>query len=323
MGRTVIIAALGRSGSNWLLKSLDLSFSTFCRYDWRLAYDPSEWERISLDTNFAPDCTSNSHKQLLSTLEFLSEQQGKGDKPPRVNKEYYKIPWLYNYLFSLRRRRVLLRLFHPFSTLPESKTWSTKTHLIDSQALQKSTKVFKWIPSIPLLKEIASINHDIKVVHLIRNPAGYIQSWKTRYAAFQDSEEHLAINRAFIASMANAKLEWREYLLEQGPTMSLVESELWKYRYVNESVMQLFKDSSLYRVITYEQLVTQPIDTLMNLYEFSGLEWSKETENKVLNDAKDPSEVVDSWKSKLTDEEIRHVDSVLESSPLLKMWKNP
>ncbi len=327
---SVLLLATGRSGSNFLIKVFDLSPSTFCRYDWPLAYSSprsphltpclKEAERASFSwDNLNEELDPSEISSLFPrACDWLSQYSGVGDKPSLVDKDFYhtftKRLNLHRLIFSKRGRGVLrlLRLGDANNTnhIP------TNTCLYQKQALTDAIKVYKWLPNQSCLNWLNVNNSSLPLIHLFRHPGGYLNSWEQRFASGEEHKTHLERNQFCLSQIAKKNPSWAQPFVGRIETTSLVESELWMYRYQHETIYQSLKKHPLYLPVSYEKICADPLTEIRNLYKHVKLDWSPAIEQHVRKLTHNSLSKTETWKKKLTGSSIELIHKVFENSQL-------
>jgi hypothetical protein len=132
---------------------------------------------------------------------------------------------------------------------------------------------------------------DIKVIYLVRNPCGAINSWLSSPKEFPQG--------------ADPKQEWRT-----GKCRKIGKGEYWGFedwKLLADQYLSLEKEyPNNVKVVSYENLVDQSLEITNDMFEFAGLSFSEET-NKFL------------FLSQTTHSE--HTRAVFKSKEVKDKWK--
>jgi hypothetical protein len=160
------------------------------------------------------------------------------------------------------------------------------------------------------------------VLHIVRHPGGFLNSWRNRYLAQHERETVLHENRERLRQIAEADPAWGRRFCDIR-TMSLDESELWFWRYAAEAIHEAGAESSHYRLINYERMTVDPIGTARDVFEFCGLPWESDTEHRVAGTAAESKSIAKAWRDRLSAEDVALIERILDDSPLNSWWDAP
>lgn len=165
---------------------------------------------------------------------------------------------------------------------------------------------------MPMLLELFE---DIKVIYIVRNPCGAINSWLSSPKEFP--------------SNASPKKEW-----QTGKCRKIGEGEYWGFddwKLLTTQYMSYEKKySNNVKVISYENLVERSSDITKNMFDFVGLKLSEQTKKFLFLSQTTHSnhsravfkgkEVKDKWKSNLDPEIIEAIRHELLGAKLEKYF---
>lgn len=173
----------------------------------------------------------------------------------------------------------------------------------------KDTRNHQLIPSL------LGLFDELKIIHIVRNPCGAIHSW-------------LSAPREFPAD-ADPMTEWRTgQCRKQGEA----EGEYWGFddwKLVTTNYTRLEKQyPDKVKMISYEDLVDDPMTVTKSMFDFIGLDFTEETRNFLVASQATHSDheyavfkskkVKDKWKQQLNSEIINEIRKDLEGSDLEK-----
>jgi hypothetical protein len=167
-----------------------------------------------------------------------------------------------------------------------------------------------------------------RILHIVRHPCGRLNSWLNRFLAGRDSERVLAFRKERLRKIGEGEPAWKEKFGSIGK-MGLVETEVWFWRYVNESVHAVAKNSRAYLPVVYEKLAEDPLSNARKAFEFCGLPWDAHVEAFVDERRSEAvgkkisgtsASIARSWKTTLPMEYIRTVESIVQDSPIMRWW---
>ncbi|MEM8770975.1 MAG: sulfotransferase [Pseudomonadota bacterium] len=318
MRNYVVIVGHGRSGSNRLLDTLDCHEATFCRNE------PNELQgavMAALEDGFFEDRLSPDFQRhwRASIARAAARCSGK-DRFDACRKVYHAFPYsdrVGAYIFKRRRLRLALGLVVRDMKKEE---WETAAFHIDQAALRRATPVFKILLNPGWLTRTHEDDENQRVIHNIRNPVAFLKSWRNRYVTptgpekvYRDNLETLDLVLA-----AFGRPRWSVPAFSEE---ALFETELWRWRYVNEALYSALNGSPRYMVTRYEDYDDDPKAIARAVYAFAGLQFEQkhaerisEMENTLFGDAPRPAEI------KIDMEPI--LERVLADSPLLDLMSS-
>lgn len=143
--------------------------------------------------------------------------------------------------------------------VPQFKKSKITTHL-----------VYKEVRYHHILKNLLENTSDVKVIALIRNPLSTIHSW-------------LHAPKEFRADLGwSVEKEWYEAPSKnQGKPEEFNGFVKWmEAAYLFQDLSEKYPDS--FKIVVYEELLSNTESTVRNLFEFAGLNWNTQT-NEFLN----------------------------------------
>ena len=266
----VVIAGSGRSGTNRIMDAFDLHERTICRSEPEemVGGDFAVLPRAMLPEDLGPEFESC----WRDVVHRARRRQSDRDRIDHIRKTYYQSRFsalVIQSILSRRRARRALGLIAPSFRTQE---WPRPMSVTDAGELETALLVLKTRPPEWILRTHA-VDRDQKVIHKIRNPLGYLNSWYNRYvikkpgqaqAVFRESMQNVPYILKFFGEDKDRIGSFSE--------RALIESELWIWRFLNEKIFSTLRNSSRYRLIRYEEFEKQPVDSMKNLVEFCGLE---------------------------------------------------
>jgi hypothetical protein len=200
----IFVVGHGRSGTKWIMQLLDACPRTFCRNE--------------------PDEIADSHLKAfwpyrggwLSNLSLFEEEwdkailatascMGHRDLKIKNSKEYlYEIPRRLGMIRLLRgpRYRKLMQKVMPSH---RSGEWPIPRWLGNASKLKLAVPVIKTVQTPGWAAFVLQFRPEIPVVHIVRPPGGYINSWLNRYVSTTDPAEVADLNRRRLYDISNAE----------------------------------------------------------------------------------------------------------------------
>jgi hypothetical protein len=167
-----------------------------------------------------------------------------------------------------------------------------------------------------------------RILHIVRHPCGRLNSWLSRYVAGRNVDEILAVRKDRLRKIGEADTDWQAKFGDV-EAMSLVECEVWFWRYFNESVYAAGHDHTGYLRLVYEDLVEAPIAHARQAYAFCGLSWDTHVE-AIISRGLDssirgklshtPASIARAWKTGLLPKHIQTVEAIVHDSPIMAWW---
>ena len=313
----ILIVGQGRSGTNWLLDLLDLSVMTHCRNEPNkletslFSQLPSPLVRQSLD-----DVFGQKWNQAIASAAL--KMSGR-DRIGNTGKSHlYELVRQFggSYVLSKKKWRLLVSLVMP--SLRQTD-WLVPWWFANLHALEEASTVLK-LNQIPAWAEWVLRNHSaILVIHIVRHPAGFLNSWRKRYLAKHDSVKVRRSNEERLTKIADSDKRWAK-LFGNVRAMTLDELELWYWRYASETIDIAGDGQANYLRIIYEDLVSDTLKISKQLYEKCDLPWTLAIETGVFKSASSSNLIATAWRKNLLPEQISVVKKVMAGSFMSKWW---
>lgn len=254
-----LVIGHGRSGTNLALDLIDTHEKTVCRSELNRAADGSFSALPS--TPLAAPLGEDFDACWAQALGPAPWRRWDRDRGQNGFKSYYRGPvsrWLAEHVLPRPRLRRAMGL--------RRTEWSVRW-------LHRSQT-----PVLPVFKLLLQPNWVVQrhadetgqhVVHVVRAPAGFVQSWRNRWVGTSPETvyaENLLTLPPVLAHFG------RERVTEPGfSEAALVESELWRWRYMNEVPLVALRGSPRYRTVGYGALTADPAGQAAALCRFLGL----------------------------------------------------
>jgi len=323
-----IITGNGRSGTNWLETILDASPLTHCRSE-PYGIPSSPFNRLPQLWKIG-GAELEIGRQWDDIVAWSIRRIGRGDHAFK-NPKRYVYPLAQNIgiavLMAHSKSRRVIGLLQPSLRRDE---WPMPWWIGNQRRMEQAYAIFKINLDQRIVGWLLANQPLARILHIVRHPCGRLNSWLSRYVAGRNSEQILADRRKRLRKIGEAELAWKEKF-GSIDKMSLVESEVWFWRYVNESVHAIGKNYPGYLRVVYEELVHDPLTNAKRAYEFCGLPWDRQVETIVSRDVDAsiwgklpdaPASIARSWRSKLLPEHIRTVERIVRDSPIMAWWPN-
>ena len=161
---------------------------------------------------------------------------------------------------------------------------------------------------------------EARVVNVVRHPAAFLHSHIGRWLAKADPEENARLNRARLHNIAGVDPHWSAHFGEIDD-MSAVESELWYWRYVYETIHAAGRDNPRYLLVRDEDIVADPLGTAKRLYQFTGLDWCAAAQTYLERMAAHWQGHTAPWRQLIEHEHIELVERILAGSEIQTWWE--
>lgn len=266
-GSCLIIAGNGRSGSNRLLDFLDKSTLTICRNE------PNKivgGEFFDIGHEYlAQGFKHDQLDQLLLALHRATIRRSSRDRLDFKNKTYINRSG--KVLLPLMEKQKIRQLLMGLSIIQDQNEWTLHHSFMKPEIFPQSLLVLKLIACPVWAKALIKKSPHIRILHNIRNPIEYLNSWYNRFILNGVGYKSFKQNFSDMPKIF-------EYFGKPIPTgldsvtvENLVEVELWRWRYVNEFIYNHAGCSDRYLMVTYADIEHDPKVVLKKVYDFANL----------------------------------------------------
>lgn len=157
------------------------------------------------------------------------------------------------------------------------------------------------------------------MLHIVRHPGGFLNSWRNRYLARRDPEAVSNANRARLKIVTEADPS-SAALFGDIDQMCVEESELWYWRYATETIHAAGAALPAYKLIIYEKLAADPVGVARRVYEICGLPWHAAIQETIRKSSSDSTRIADAWRSNMRGESCELLDRIMEQSRMRQWW---
>lgn len=324
----VLIVGAGRSGTNWLMRLLDASTTTFCRSE-PLDIPSSPIHALPDRQAMAAGADAAMARAWDEFLEWTVTHSGVRDLRPGAPKEYYRT-WaqrLHLIDFWTRRPARLARRY-----LPRYRREEWPVAFVHAERFATSTAVIK-VNGLPEwhCKWILEHRPEVRVIHIVRHPGGALHSAENRFFSRLGPDELAAEQALYAGHIEHAAAEYPDWAaLDVEPSgLSPVEALAWSWRYQNEMIEAAGRGRPNYSLVVYEHLAADPLATARRLYHFCDLALDAATMDRIeatlgSNNWRDlagsPERVANRWKTEARPELQALAETVLADSDLAAHW---
>lgn len=311
----VVITGHGRSGSNRLLDAFDCHPRTFCRNE---ANSIAGTALNALTPGFFPSDDPAVVEKWRAAVDQSFRILSVRDRIGKREKTY--VPSVLRRRFgrevlSRRTGRKALSLINPQLG---ALFWPATFCYADKARLEAAYPILKLHLCSGMLLDVAPHEPAMRIVLNVRSAKSFIRSWRHRYVQGKDPEFVFGQNLHSLDRILE-RFGRNDPAIRAYSDENLIKSELWRWRYVNETLYAGMRASPQFMAVTYEQFDADPAATAAALYAFAGLEMSDETAREVgaLQNSLFRDKVADHPTDSLIDDAV---DEVLEGSILLGLW---
>ena len=269
----VIISGKGRSGSNRLLDILDASPLTTCRNEVN-EIEGSNFFGINGEL-FGADLEWDQLEKLQSAIANASKRRSVRDRFDQVDKAFLNT-FGKRMLVPMSKTKAR-KAFHRVGVMQDPNEWRFPDLGLKS-ALMPQTRLVLKLNSCPGWT-VALVKQDPEclVIHNIRHPAQYLQSWYNRFihrrtgtASFEENFKDVPkilgyFNRSYAED------------LRQPTPENLIEVELWRWRFVNEKLRTLSVKPDQYLLVRYDDVQNDVLSTAERIFGFSRVPLDEKT----------------------------------------------
>lgn len=298
----VLVVGHGRSGTNMVLDLFDCHPNTFCRNE------PNELVgsafRALGDPMFQNPVPDDFLARWQAALAHTVKCNGDRDRFG-TDKIYFRSEIRAKIGQKIQSRRRVRNLFLGKRAGQAPEEWLCPRFHYDPAAQARALPVLKILLAPAWISLTHAQDPNQYVVHVLRDPQDFIQSWWGRYVTGIGGgpEQVFADNQPSLARiLAHFK---RPDEMPQSYSMSnLIVSELWRWRYMNEVVMDQLSGSERYIRVLYDAVMSDQAAWAERLYDFAGLEMTPASQTAIgglqntlfrarKSDALDPALVTD------------------------------
>ena len=313
----VLIIGHGRSGTNWLQDILDCSTVTHCRTE------PNEHEGNPL-MDVPGAWVAGEGAAALETgwdraVAWTASRVGDRDHlvlgPKAHLRTLSKSLGLYRMLAGARYRKVLSTFVPRLRRLE----WVMPWWIFDAKKLEDALLVMKLNQAPGWAVWVLNHRPNTAVLQIVRHPGGMLNSWKNRYVAGRDPDAVRQANQRRLEMISKADAEWAERFGDIRST-SVEEGELWFWRYASEVVHRVGVEKPAYMLVKYEDLADDVVHIAERIYQHLGLVWTPYAEAHIRAQAAESRKISMAWRSKLADEDLAAIETVLDGSVMEHWW---
>jgi hypothetical protein len=314
-----MVTGHGRSGTNWLLGLLDCSAQTHCRNDPYL--DPAS-PLARLPGRFVVGTAADElAADWDDAIAWTAAHFGAGDQPiPTVKHHLHGLSCRLGLPQMVQRAR-LRRWAAVFSPSLRRMEWPVPWWLGSAAKLKEAVPVLRTSQVPGWVCWALAHRPAVRVLHIVRHPGGFLNSWRNRFLRGRDPAEVHAANLTRLGEVAATNPHWARRFGDL-QHLSLEASELWYWRYATEALHAAGADRDTYRRVIYEELAAEPVAGARGLYEFCGLPWTAHTERLIRKRSTGSRGIAEAWRERLDADARALVEEILNGSPMAEWWND-
>lgn len=321
--QVILLFGMPRSGTTWIGKIFDSHPDTL------YMHEPDSWEKLDmlpLFTEEDSDLDNCSYVQeFISLLPNMRKAQVTS-KLPVFRKSYQSVLHFQLYRLSIYVSSIAHKLGFSKSVDPLARV----------SAIQRERPIIVWksIESLGRMPYVANCINGKSMVHIVRNPAGYIASVLNgeRKNTFQSSTPSSEDFHIFEMLLSTARGKSLGYSMSELKQLDPVERLAIRWRLYNEIVYEQCCTDPNYQMLVYEDICRDPESVTKRLFQHCGLTWNNQSTDFVLESTsqnkdayysvyKSPLEAAYKWKKSLDDSEIRKIVNILSGSTALSWYE--
>ncbi len=271
MTRFVLISGNGRSGSNRLLDILDRSSETACRNEMNGVVN-GHFDNIG-GMLFAEDMTPERIAKLEHAVAQAGMRRSDRDRPPKARKTYFRPHLISDAMHWATSKDRLRFALARTPILAAHNEWDLPGWYTDRTKLRSALSVLKLNAGPAWTLHLHNTDPEGRIIHNIRHPRDYLNSWYNRFAKDQDHayfETYWSDVPRFFEHFGKGDPDY----LHDFSKESVMEIELWRWRYTNETLHEGLKGSERAMTITYADIDDDPGAAAQQVYAFAGLPYN-------------------------------------------------
>ena len=219
---------------------------------------------------FPDDLGADFNDRLADAVRLASVSRGGRDHFSDEPKAYLRSGSLAHLVSSIEKGTRKRKIFAPLKPDFRRGEWSIPKLCLTSDADQIMLPVLKVLLVAGWWVKSHEAHPGQKLIHAVRAPETFLKSWLNRYVSTQEPE---AVFRANLPSARKIAAHFgAEPLMGEEMTEArLIESELWRWRYINEAMYAELQGSDRYTTVTYDEFSADPVGQTQRLLSFAGL----------------------------------------------------
>jgi len=318
----VLLFGMPRSGTTWIGKIFDSHDKTLYRHE------PDTWNKIKQIPLLEKADQFSKHSEFIQDYveQFVQSRR------PEVNG---KLPF-FSKAYSSPIRQTLFRGSVVLSAAVSRVNSDIRLPVIRPINMNQDNDFIVVWKSIQLLGRMGVIVNSLpncKGIQILRHPCGYIASVlsgesKKKFSSSTAASEDYPIYEMLLRTEQASSYDLS---MEKLKEMSPEERLAWRWVLFNEKALDETCNNQNVRILRYEDMCINPIETAKSYFDFCGLEWCEQTagflgasttkdSDSYYSVYKSPEKAANKWRSALPVEAISRIQRVIESSSIGKHY---
>lgn len=317
-GYTLLVGA-GKSGTKRVMRILNASERTYCRCEPNAI--PGSPYGVLPDRETLPVDDGAMERSWDELMRWTATSMGERDPMPWPRKRYERPASRVLPLFGLLRRRRLRRALGAAAPAWAGPQWPTPSLLARREDLLAAPLVIKTGPAPAWADWVLRRRSAARVLHVVRHPAGFLNSYRARWLAVSDVQAVAVANRRRLERIGEQSRDWRRVF---GPTqaMSAEEAELWYWRYSVEMTHRAGEGSDRYLLVRDEDVAADASTAAGRILGFCSLPRDGGVDAYLRGMAAHWRSHLRPWQELVDAPGATLVERVLEGSELRGWWKD-
>ncbi|MET0116110.1 MAG: sulfotransferase domain-containing protein [Sedimenticola sp.] len=319
---TILLFGMPRSGTTWIGKIFDSHETTLYRHE------PDTRKKINKISLMESVDKGESYCDYLNQYidEFIT------DRNASVNGKLPLFPKKFSSTIQFRSFYYSILLSGAFSKLIKGMKFPV---LHQANLHKRSEYVLVW-KSIQLLGRMGIIVNCIdncKAIHILRHPCGNIASVLSgeRQKKFVSSTPASEDWELFEILVGTQQAERYGLSLDKLKSMEPEERLAWRWVLFNEKAKDDTTHNPNVRILRYEDMCRDPLQTAQDYFSFCGLGWSEQTASflgastsktsqSYYSVYKNPEVAANKWREQLNPEQIKLIEGVVKKTSIGKYY---
>ena len=319
MHRVIFIFGVGRSGTTWLGKIFDSHPDVIYRH---------EPDGVCADNNIPMICQDEDIETYIPSARIYLDRLKRSRHPqtvghPPMFRKSFETGLAHHLRYGLIRAYRLTRRLK----LPSALCKQITIPDFAGHDLEKAAKIaIKSVFALGRMQLFQRAAPESRTILLIRHPCGYVASVMRGWAAgvLRNPMTEKFDRLDYLAQMKNARS--RGLSVAALKTMTPIEVWTWRWVLMNEKALQDAKQGTTTRVVRYEDLCAQPVETTKELFAFTRLDWQPPTtaflsastshrgEAKYYSVYQNTKDAAEKWRREMSAQDVETVMSIAAST---------
>lgn len=319
MNSCILVFGMPRSGTTWIGKLFDSHPGTLYRHE------PDSFRPLGLplfpEKESAPHYRDELDRFVVSLPRMRSPEVV--GKQPLFPKSYQSAAALAFYRISVLAAKAASRI----------RRHSPCVYRPTGEGSPQARLVWKSIESSGRLAVCVDALPDVRAIHLMRHPCGYVASVLRGYAGRRFTGEAPDLDDRWLLKLLLATDTGKQHGLtvDDLARLTLEERLAWRWVLIQEKILADIAGSNRVLTIRYEDVCAEPVAMTRRMFEFTGLEWQAQTERFVLASThaskpdyysvfKNPQTSAEQWRTELTPQAIERIQHILAKSTVHRFY---